>query len=371
MINRAMGIITKIEDQSPELCKLRVLVNGVESKAYAFPRQCGELKVGDLVILNTTAVDLGLGTGGYHFVMNLCSSAAGAEKNRQGSSKAATDSPGHIMKVRYTPFQVKVCTVEEEDSPAHEQFLRAESLEGLPVISGSLHSMLVPCVCGLKAVRENLRIAYVMTDGGALPLALSDAVRTLKKMGLLCGTITVGHAYGGDLEAVNLYSGLLAAKEILRAEVIIVLMGPGIVGTKTKWGTTALELGQIINAVHVLSGQSYTIPRLSFAEGRERHYGISHHTLTAINDISLAQSRLVLPELSADKKEYLLQQLRQIRAERYQLFWGQGQEGIRFAQKHGLSLSSMGRSFVEDPAFFLAAAAVGEVVARQMTIEAG
>ncbi|MGI6606115.1 MAG: DUF3866 family protein [Peptococcia bacterium] len=371
MINRAIGIVAKIIYQSQELYKLRVLVNGVSNNAYAFPQQCGELKVGDVVLLNTTAVDLGLGSGGYHFVMGLYSCATGAEKNRLASSKATMDSPGHIMKVRYTPFQVKVCAVEEEDSPAHGQFLRAESLEGLPVISGSLHSMLVPCVCGLKAVRENLRIAYVMTDGGALPLALSEAVRTLKKMQLLCGTITVGHAYGGDLEAVNLYSGLLAAKEILRAEVIVVLMGPGVVGTNTKWGTTALELGQIINAVEVLSGQSYTIPRLSFADGRERHYGISHHTLTALNDISLALTRLVLPELSSGKKEYLLQQLRQIREERYQLFWGQGWEGIRFAQKHGLSLSSMGRSFTEDPAFFLAAAAVGDVVARQRAIDAG
>lgn len=358
MINRSMGVVSEVHEISQDLCVLQVVVDGIACKAYAFPRECGELMAGDVVILNTTAVDLGLGSGGYHFVMGRCPTKP-VKREKQ-------DYPGHIMKLRYTPFQLKVWAIEEEDSPGHEVLKRAESLEEIPVIAGSLHSMLVPCLCGLKAVRDDLKIAYVMTDGGALPLFLSEAVRNLQKKRLLCGTITVGHAYGGDLEAVNLYSGLLAAKEVLRAQVIIVIMGPGVVGTNTKWGTTALELGQIINAVHVLGGKSYTIPRLSYAEQRERHYGLSHHTITAINQVSLAKTRLVLPELSKTKKEYLLKQLQILHLEKCQLVWGQGQRGIQFAREMGFVLSSMGRKYEDDPAFFLAASAVGEVTAQEL-----
>lgn len=356
MINRSMGIVSEVRELSEDLQLLEVVVDEKACQAYAFPRECGELKVGDSVILNTTAVDLGLGSGGYHFVMGRCPT--------EPVIRDKHDFPGHIMKLRYTPFQLKVWAIEEEGSPGHEALKTAESLEKIPVIGGSLHSMLVPCVCGLKAVRPELKIAYVMTDGGALPLFLSEAVRSLQKKGLLCGTITVGNSYGGDLEAVNLFSGLLAAKELLKAEVIIVLMGPGVVGTNTKWGTTALELGQIINAVQTLDGKSYSIPRLSFAEQRERHYGISHHTITALNHVSLASTMLVLPELNKTKKEYLLNQLQLLDPEKCQLVWGHGQRGIRFAQEMGLVLSSMGKKYEDDPAFFLAAAATGEVTAE-------
>lgn len=355
MINRATGIVTKVISLSPQLEKVWVLVEGVESQAYAFPQELGEIKRGETVILNTTAVDLGLGSGNYHFVMGRCPTEM--KKDQQA---------GHIMKLRYTPFQLKVCAVEEEASPFHEQLRKAVGLAGVPVISGSLHSMLIPCVCGLKALKATLRIAYVMTDGGALPLALSRAVRKLKKADFLCGTVTVGHAYGGDLEAVNLYSGLLAAKEVLQAEVIIVLMGPGVVGTNTRWGTTALEVGQIINAVYALGGKSYTIPRLSFSEPRERHRGLSHHTFTALNQVALAATRLVLPELGQGKKEYLLNQLERLNPEKYQLIWGQGQHGIQLAGERGFQLDYMGRNYEKDPAFFLAASAVGEVIAREI-----
>jgi hypothetical protein len=379
MINRTLGQVVAILVAYPDLLKLLVTIEGEPEpqKAYAFPKECGPLQVGDWVLLNTTAVDLGLGSGGYHFVIGSCPLAPAqstAEHCAAGINVAGDivkeqkkAAPGHIMKLRYTPYQLKVCAVEEEDSPAHQQLKKADRLQGLPVIAGSLHSMLVPCVCGIKAVREELRVAYVMTDGGALPLAMSEAVRSLRQMGLLCGTITVGHAYGGDLEAVNLYSGLLAAQVVLQADVVVVLMGPGVVGTNTKWGTTALELGQIINAVHALGGIPYTIPRLSLADGRKRHHGISHHTITALNEVSLAVTRLVLPTLDGPTKAYFQKQLQKLNPAKYRLVWGQGQAGIRLAQELTLPLASMGRSYAEDPAFFLAASAAGEVTARELT----
>ncbi|MDD2400676.1 MAG: DUF3866 family protein [Clostridia bacterium] len=267
MINRALGIVIKVIQIEDDLELCSVLVDEIEVKAYSFPKEVGHIITNDKVILNTTAVDLCLGSGGFHFIMG-----------RYSSNMIKYIGKGHIMKLRYTPFQLKVCAVEEEDSPYQNKILGVTSIKGVPVIAGSLHSMLIPCVCGIKSVNNALRIGYIMTDGGALPIKISEAVRKLKVHKYLCGTVTVGHSYGGDLEAINLYSGIIAAKEILQAHIIIVLMGPGIVGTGTIWGNTALEVGQIINAVTTLEGTSYTIPRISFSDKRERHFGVQMPT---------------------------------------------------------------------------------------------
>ena len=39
------------------------------------------------------------------------------------------------MKLRYTPMQLKVLSVEEEDSPYHQQLADADSIDGTPGIS--------------------------------------------------------------------------------------------------------------------------------------------------------------------------------------------------------------------------------------------
>lgn len=355
MLNIQMGTVKNLNKISEELIEAIVEIQGIEAKAYIFPFLTGGVELNDEVLLNTTAVDLKLGSGGYHFVMG---------KLKPHQVRYIT--PGHIMKLRYTPLQFKVCAVEEHASPHHDLMAKVQSLEGTPVICGSLHSMLIPCVCGLHAVNPRLKIAYVMTDGGALPLALSKAVAALRKNSLLCGTITTGHAFGGDYEAVNLFSGLLAAKGIFKANVIIVLMGPGVVGTGTTWGNTALEVGQIINAVTTLAGVAYCIPRISFVEKRTRHLGISHHTLTALGKVALGRASLVLPELNPSQKEFVLAQLKREGMEKHRLIWGRGHDGIKLAREMGLELSRMGRSYEEDPVFFLAGAATGEEVAKRI-----
>lgn len=357
LINRQIGIVKEIVLVDHNFLEIVVLVGEKPVKVYAYPEMTGELLVGDKVLLNTTAVDLSLGSGGYHFVMAILESPRTTDDSAQKKS-------GHIMKLRYTPFQIKVLAVEEEDSPWHGLMDTDEELSGTPVIAGSLHSMLIPCVCGIKAIKPNLRAAYVMTDGGALPIGFSKAVRALKEAGLICGTVTIGHAYGGDYEAVNLFSGILAAKKVLRAQVIVVLMGPGIVGTGTRWGNTSLEVGQIINAIFSLGGKSFMIPRLSFAEQRDRHWGLSHHTLTVLRKVALAPTCLVLPELNEQQKKIILDQLQAQKLGKYKLVWDTGEEGIKLAQKIELPLNHMGRSYEEDPGFFLAASAAGRAAAH-------
>jgi hypothetical protein len=173
-----------------------------EEKCISYPDMIGPLNTGDEVLVNTGAVSLNLGTGGYHFVIS-----------NLHSEKRPMTPGGHIMKLRYTPMQVKVLSVEEEDSPHHNLMAEADNLEKTPVIVTTLHSMLAPLCIKLHEYR--LRVAYVMTDGAALPISFSQSVYWLKTQGMLEGTVTIGHAFGGDLEAVNIYSGLLAAQKII------------------------------------------------------------------------------------------------------------------------------------------------------------
>lgn len=87
-----------------------------------------------------------------------------------------------------------------------------------------------------------------MTDGASLPIYLSKNVDTLKEK-LIDSTITIGNAFGGDYECINIYTALITAKEILKADAVFVSMGPGIAGTGTKYGFTGIEQGSILDAV--------------------------------------------------------------------------------------------------------------------------
>lgn len=343
--------------KSPEhIQELDVEVEGELSRAWNFPLLTGEVSTGDEVYLNTTAVEKKLGSGGYHFVIaNL--------------SRIPDFCPGdgHIMKLRYTPYQVKILSVEEEASPYHQQIKDFTSLGGTPVIVGTLHSMLSPAAAGCLAAGGKSRVAFVMTDGAALPLTLSKTVRTLKAKGMLVGTVSTGHAFGGDLESVNIYSGLIAAYQVLKAEIIIVTMGPGIVGTGTRWGTTALEQGEIINAVSVLGGKPIAVPRISFADPRPRHRGVSHHTMTALGTVAQREAVIVLPEVSAEQYGVINRQFEQSGIlSRHQVVVRDGSPALQCLEEQGIAVKSMGRTPLEDPVFFLAAGAAGLFAAEQL-----
>ena len=81
------------------------------------------------------------------------------------------------------------------------------------------------------------------------------------------------------------YTALITAKEVINADAVFVSMGPGIAGTGTKYGFTGIEQGPILDAVKKLGGMPIAVPRISFADMRERHNGISHHSMTVFNDI--------------------------------------------------------------------------------------
>jgi len=225
--------------------------------------------------------------------------------SRKESVANGFEKTGHIMKLRYTPLQFAVLSADEQQSPYHKVFDDFESLKGMPVIIGELHSMLAPIVFNIKQNRPELRVSYIMTDGGALPLSFSRTVAYLREKELIQGTVTFGQAFGGDFETVNIYTALITAYEILKSDIAIVTMGPGITGTGTKYGFSGIEQGPIIDAVNTLGGRPIFIPRISFADSRKRHCGISHHSVTVLKEIAKTRAEVVIPLMEVDKMDLI------------------------------------------------------------------
>ena len=261
--------------------EITVEIEGEEARALHYPQWLGAVEKGEQVLLNTTAVMLGLGSGGYHFV-----AARLTRKGMPVNPQQVHRQEGHIMKGRYTPFQHVVMAAEEADSPYHEKFVEAGEglLECMPVVVGELHSMLPAFALALhsKNTGKAFRLVYIMSEGGAQPLALSTHVRELRKAGLLTAVITYGHGFGGDSECVNIYTALACAKIVWQADAVIVTPGPGTVGTATPLGFSGMEQIPIIQAIHSLGGVPILLPRVSEADSRKRHQGISHHTQTVL-----------------------------------------------------------------------------------------
>ena len=355
LISYKNGFINSIINEDEKLTWVEVNIDNVISKAVNYKDVTGEVNIGDKVVLNTTAVDLSLGTGGYHFIMYNHSNPSMDLKGQ-----------GHIMKLRYTPYQMKCLTAEEESSPYHHVFEDFKSLDKHIVIVATLHSMIAPISAMIKYMNKDIKINYIMTDGGALPIAFSKTVVDLKEKEILDKTITIGHAFGGDLECTNIYTGLIAAKEILKGDVTIISMGPGIVGTGTKYGFTGIEQGSIVDAVNNLGGKAVVAPRISFKDSRGRHRGLSHHSVTVLSEVSNTSSYLILPILEEDEKsDYLMKQIKESKIEdKHKLILEDGKEVSKALDKFNLQTSTMGRTINEDLEYFIALGAVGKYVAK-------
>lgn len=345
MISKKIGLVTEIIDKSNNLEEIKVNVNGDIQKAYNYPKMTGNVSIGDEVVLNTTAVELSLGTGGYHFVVT----------NLNNIESNFTPG-GHIMKLRYTPLQVKVDSVEEQESCYHNLIANFEGLENMPVVVGTLHSMLTPFVASYKRNNPNKKLVYIMTDGAALPIFLSKNVESLKEKGLIDATITIGNAFGGDYECVNIYTALITAKEVINADAVFVSMGPGIAGTGTKYGFTGIEQGPILDAVKKLGGTPVAIPRISFADKRERHQGISHHSLTILKDIVNASVIIPITKYQKGYEDILKRQIiNNSISNRHMIIHIENNSAKDDLDFFGLKVKSMGRNYEQDKEFFQAA----------------
>lgn len=356
MISYKKGKVIDIIRKYNRCTEVAVDIEGKREKAINYNDITGEINEGDEVALNTTAVELGLGTGGVHFVVSV-------------KGKAELDKipgKGHIMKLRYTPMQFSTLSVEEEASPHHEAIKECRDLGKMPVIVGELHSMLPPVVFNIKRENPDLQIAYIMTDGGALPIDFSRSVSYLRRKNLIKGTITFGQAFGGDLEAVNIYTALIAAYAVLKSDLTIVTMGPGITGTGTKYGFSGIEQGPIIDAINTLGGTSFFIPRISFADKRKRHQGISHHSITILKDIIKTSTNIVLPKIEDEKLLYIRKQIENAKIDKkHSIFYEKNLDKIiDNISSFDFKVSTMGRGLDEEREFFQTVGAVGYYVSR-------
>ena len=328
----------------PGAVELEVALDiGGTALALAHPPLVGEPERGDVVLLNSTAVELGLGTGGYALVVAL--------PDRLPPDR---DGPGHLVKARYTPLQAVVLGVDEQDAPTHAALAADEPLPspGMPVVVADLHSSLPAVVAGVLDARPEARVAYVMTDGGALPMWVSRTVAALSDR--LVGTVSVGQAFGGDLEAVTLHSGLLAAARVLEADVAVVTQGPGNLGTGTAWGFSGVAAGEAVNAAVAVGARPVAVLRMSEADPRPRHRGVSHHSTTAYGRVALSAADVVVPSSWSHLAEPAREALSHHRLVEVD------DDGLLAALAPWAPLlSSMGRGLDDDPVAFVAAAAAG------------
>ena len=301
------GAVSAVTNRGAGLIRLEV--DGIACVAY--PRLTGEVEVGDDVLVNEQARLLELGSGGFDVLYANLTRGLGLPA-QEGA---------HVMALPYTPGQVAVCCKEESDE-------LAASLAGLPVVLCTLHSQVAPVCAGLAGAR----VAYVQVAGGALPVSLSDTVRTLGERGLLASTAAVAPCFDADVQCVSPASALLWARG--EHDVAVCSVGPGIVGTGTRFGHGGLAAADAANAALSLGGSPVVAQRVSAADERDRHRGRSHHTEAVL---ALVRGEVLVAEPS---------------------------DGWREACA-GLPLSHMGRGPDEDPDFFAAAYGAG-VAARAL-----
>ena len=328
------GVVTAVRSERQGL--QRVEVDG--EPAYVLTELIGPVQVGDRVVVNTTAVELGLGTGGWHVVhWNLA------------RDSWARRGPGTVMKLRYTSLQADVGAAEE--APGYRP---PDDLGGTPVVACALHSQVACVAVALAEAAPGRRVAYVMTDSAALPLALSDLVAGLRAGGLLATTVTCGQAFGGDHEAVNLASALEVARAAGGADVVVVGPGPGVVGTRTRLGFGGLEVAAVVDAATLLAGRPVVAVRFSEGDARERHRGLSQHTVVAL-EVAAHPAVVAVPrgEQAAAGLD-----------RRHRLVEVDVPDVAALCARHDLEVTTMGRGPADDAAFFRWAGAAGVAAAQ-------
>jgi hypothetical protein len=300
--------VTAIRERLDGLVRLDV--DGMDCVAYL--SLTGPVALEDEVLVNVQARELGLGSGGFDVLY----------ANLTRGLELPPEEGAHVMALPYTPLQHARVYVEEAGEPTAE-------LAGMPVLCCSLHSQVAPACAALSG----LRVAYVQLAGGALPVSLSDTVRLLKERGLLAASAAVAPCFDGDVQCVSVASALGWARG--EHDVAVCAIGPGIVGTGRRFGHGGLAAAEAANAAISLGGVPVVAVRVSGADERARHRGVSHHTDAVL---ALVRGERVLGD-SPDEG------------------WHEACEG--------LPLSHMGRGPDDDPEFFAAAFAAG-LAARKL-----
>jgi hypothetical protein len=323
---------------------LTVEVEGERRPAWADTALLGEMREGDEVVVNTAALDLGLGSGGFDVVhVNLTRGLEGGAERE------------HVLKLNYTSLQHPVEPVELPVRLSGPERPRGEPKrvgQSVPVLVLPLHGHLAPAAWAAAQVSPGLRVGYVQTGGGALPGSLSRDVALLRERDLLCGHVTVAPAYGGEAEALSVAGALDAAADRLGWDAALLGPGPGIIGSESRLGHGGMAALDSAHAALSLGLPTLLSPRLSEADPRDRHRGISHHTLTVLRML-LAPVEVPIPagnpEIAAqlDEATGASHKLHEVPA------------ALDLYADSGLPASTMGRGIEDDELFYAAPLAAG------------
>jgi Protein of unknown function (DUF3866) len=344
--------------------ELTVELDGRTRPAIADVGLVGAVRPGDEVIVNTQALDLGLGSGGYDLVhVNLTHGLSG-----DGVPGAA------VMKLCYTSVQHAVRPVEEQ---------RLSLPLSRPTAVLALHGQLAPVAHAFAKVVPGARLGYVQTEGGALPGGHSRTVRALRERGLLAGHLTAGAAFGGEGEAITIAGALHHGLSTLGWDAAVCGPGPGIAGSGSPLGHGGMSALDSAHTALALGCPALLVARMSSGDPRKRHRGISHHTLTVL-DLLLEPVTVALPAgirspAGADLRARLgaafggaqprrlgleIEVERPARITRHD--WRRAAVDLPSYAASGLPAVTMGRGLLEDPLFFGAALAAGAVLAELM-----
>lgn len=332
MLTLRKGTVVSADALTGGWQRLRVDVDGEERAAQADVALVGPSEAGDQVVVNTAAVDLGLGSGGFDLVhVNLT----------RGLDHAGVEG-AHVMKLNYTSLQHAVLPVE---GPGLALPLAR------PVGVFGLHGQLAPLCWALGQARPGLRVGYVQTAGGALPGAMSQVVRDLRERGLLAAHTTAGPAHGGEREAITTAGAIHHGLHDDGWDVAVCGPGPGILGSASALGHGGMTALDTAHAAIALGCPTVLVARMSSADPRDRHRGISHHTLTVL-ELLLAPAIVALPDdLDSELPDDYRHEVRRAPAD------------LDGYASSGLPARTMGRTLQEDPDFFAAALAAGAVLA--------
>ncbi len=315
---------------------LTVEVGGERRPAWADTALLGEMREGDEVVVNVAALDRGLGSGGFDVVhVNL---TRGLDPGEGGGGE-------HVMKLNYTSLQHAV-------EPVERPFGEGGEGRSIAVLVLPLHGHLAPAAWALAEAGSPHTVGYVQTAGGALPGALSRDVAELRERGLLEGHLTAAPAYGGEHEALSTTGALDAAANRLGWDVALIGPGPGIIGSESRLGHGGMAALDSAHASLAIGHRTVLSPRLSSADPRDRHRGVSHHTLTVMRML-LAGVEVAVPS----GEPVAAAQLAEAAGWRHGL--REAPADLAGYAAAGLPARTMGRSIEEDPLFFAAPLAAG------------
>jgi len=328
---------------------LTVEVDGELRKAWADETLLGEMREGDEVVVNVAALDLDLGSGGFDVVhVNL---TRGLDASGEGRK--------HVIKLNYTSLQHPIEPVElpvRFSDPMGTKGAPEQGRDAMPALVLPLHGHLAPAAWAAAQASAGLRVGYVQTAGGALPGSLSRDVAQLRERDLLCGHVTAAPSYGGEHEALSVAGALDAAANGLGWDAALVGPGPGIIGSQTRLGHGGMAALDNAHAALALGLPTLLSPRLSEADPRERHRGVSHHTV-AVLELLLGGVGVAVPEGNAE----ISARLTEAAGDRHELH--EARPEIEGYAATGLPARTMGRDLGEDRLFFSAPLAAGQALA--------